>query len=86
MFINQDTVIVGAVGSVLTELFKLFPFIRENVVFRTAVTIIVLVVGNLITEGKFNWESLVGSLIIALTTYRTLIQPIAQSTGLRSQK
>lgn len=79
-------VLAGFVSSVVTEIFKLVPFIRDNNIAKAVTVIVVTLVSSFVAEGKFTLEGFVAASIVALTSYRTIVQPVAASTGLRSQK
>ncbi len=82
---KDTTLLVGALTPIITELLKLFPILRTNSLVTSIIAIILVLIGNFLTEGKFTLDSFVASIVIALTTYKMLVQPLAETGGLRSQ-
>ena len=80
-----NAILAGFVSSVVSEVFKFIPFIRDNTIARAVTIIVVTLVASFVAEGKFNLEGFVAAAVVALTSYRTIVQPIATATGSATQ-
>ncbi len=83
---TPEAAIIGAVTSIVTELLKYVPFLNKNSLTRSLTSIVLLVIGNFVVAGKFSLEVFLQSLVFALTTYKLIVQPVADTTGMKTQK
>lgn len=83
---NPDVIAIGTFGSIVTEIFKYVPFLNTSNLTRSLTAIVVILIGTVLTTGKFDISTFVQSLIVALVAYKSLIQPVAGAAGLRTQK
>lgn len=80
---------LGLGSSALTELMKLIPFLDENEVTRTLTAFAVMTAVTLASIGfdihAWDW-SLFGSVLLwSFVNYKAIVQPIAKTSGLRTQ-
>lgn len=76
---------VGILSSVLSEILKYVPTINQSPLLRALTALVVCLVGTfLFTGGGLN--NLAGVVVTALATYKALVQPLASSMELRTQK
>ncbi len=82
----QNQIIAGVVASIVTEIFKFVPVLRANSITAALTAIVVTLVASYIAAGSFTFTGFIAASVVALTTYSTVVQPVAVSIGLRSQK
>jgi uncharacterized membrane protein len=76
--------LTGAIGSVLTELFKFIPALSKSSL-RKAITAVVIttltVLGYTLVAAHepFTLELVVLSLIFSLGTYKTIVEPVTET-------
>jgi len=76
---------IGMFSSVVTELLKFFPLLNVNELTRALTTIVVVFLGT-ITFSNLSLEGMLSSLLVALVSYKMVIQPVAKVSGLATQK
>ena len=81
----QNQIIAGFVASIVTEIFKFVPQLRANAITTAITAIVVTLVASYIAAGTFTFEGFVAAAVVALTTYTTVVQPVAKVAGLSSQ-
>lgn len=86
MDITINPAVVGLISSVITEVFKYIPFLRQNALTQAITAIVITgVVAFFANNMVFSLDNVVASLVFALVSYKTLIQPIATTTAMRTQ-
>jgi len=86
MEITLNLALVALGASVLTEIVKLFPKIRESDLLKSVVAIIIVaLVAFLSNEYAWNWTYFFGVMAFAFANYKMIIQPVAKATGMKSQ-
>lgn len=81
-----DVIELGFISSVVTEVLKLFPIFNKNAFVKSLVAIVVTTGVVFIMGSEFTVEAVVTSLVVALTSYKMIVQPIASEAGLSTQK
>ena len=76
---------IGIISAIVTEIFKFVPALRQNALVQALVAIVVIAGTTLATGGSFTGDSLVGSLVVALTTYKSVVQPLSKTFNYSSQ-
>lgn len=91
MDITLTPVVLGAVSSVVTEIFKYVPFLNKTPLTR-AITAIVVVIVAVFVSGAVSftdWQSFLvvfsQSLVFALASYKTIVQPVSVSLESKPQ-
>ena len=78
-----DPIIIGLLSSVATELFKFFPFLGKNELTRAITAIAITVLGTyLLGNGITDFPTAITS---ALVSYKVIVQPLAKSSGIKTQ-
>lgn len=82
----MDTYIIGPGAAVVTELLKLFPMLRRNVL---VVAVLGIIVNTLALyqwgPNGLNWHDLVSTLMSSLTMYFAAIKPAMKHWGVVTQ-
>lgn len=77
--------VLGICASVVTEILKFVPQIRQSAVLTGLTTVIVVAVGVFIANGQFSWTSFFNALVFSFASYKVAVQPVAGAMGLKSQ-
>jgi hypothetical protein len=83
--INPSDAVLGLCASIVTEIIKYVPFVRNNALASSIVAIIVVAVGTFVSSGVFTWPTFLNSLASAFLSYKIIVQPIARDVGMRTQ-
>lgn len=92
MEISLTPVVIGAISSVVTEIFKFVPFLNSNETTRAITSVVVVVIGVFISIGfSFStwpefFSTLFQSIVYALASYKVIVQPVATNVGVSTQK
>lgn len=86
MEITLPILITGFLASVLTEIGKLFPIVKNNEIVKSGVAILLAIVGGIIVVGKWDWQTIGSVILSAFISYKFIVQPVANQTGLTTQK
>ena len=82
----MDIVQIGIAGALVSEALKFIPILRQNSITKALTAIVVTLVIALFTSRTFSFEGFVAALIVALTTYTAVLQPVMKAAGASSQK
>ncbi len=89
MDLSVSAYFIGLGSSFLTELFKFIPFLNENELTRTITAFVVMALITLASIGfnvqMWDWSVFVQVLLWSFVNYKTIVQPVASATGLRTQ-
>ncbi len=81
----MNPVETGVASSFITELLKFIPFLRSSTIIQAVLSIVVTCIVTLVSKGDFSFNGIVLALIVSLTTYKTLTEPLADAVGSKSQ-
>jgi len=81
--------LIGLMASAVTELLKLFPLLNKNDITKVFTTVVVMAAGTLWHLGfdvsAWDWN-LFGQVVIwSFVNYKMIVQPVATTTGLKTQ-
>lgn len=77
---------IGFIASLLTEIFKLFPVLGNNSLTKSLVAIMITTVIVYFYGSEFSTEGIVMALVVALTSYKMVIKPVAKQLDFSTQK
>ena len=77
--------LVGLLTAILTEIIKLFPKIGKSEILKSLVAIIIIALGAVVSIG-WSWTNFYWIMLFAFANYKMIVQPVASTLGLRSQK
>ena len=75
---------IGILTSVVSEILKLVPQLNSSSLVKSVVVFVVALVGTYLF-GSVNPQDYAETLIAAFATYKLLVQPAAEYTGLKTQ-
>ena len=78
---------IGLMTSIVTELLKNIPILRSNDIYKAGTAIVVMAVGTVIYLGG-GWDitTFFNVAIFSFLNYKMLVQPLAATANLGSQK
>lgn len=80
MDLSLSVAVVGLASSVLTELLKLFPFLKQNELMASVTAIVVTAIATYFsTAGDFTWPHFASVLLFAFLNYKIIVQPVAKA-------
>ena len=86
MEITFSLALIGLGTSIINEIIKLVPFVRENDAIKSLVAIIVVAVLAFLTNGfEWSWINFYGVMGFAFLNYKMIVQPVATTLRLASQ-
>lgn len=78
---------IGVISSIVIELAKFIPAIKNNKIVVAVTSLLVTALFVLFTSGvELSLESMFFAFGTAFLTYRSVIKPVAEELGLSSQK
>jgi hypothetical protein len=87
MNIVLSTAVTGLVSSVISEIFKFIPALRKNELVSTIVAIIVVAIAAFVSNGMtWSIDNAIAVLVFSLVSYKTVVQPLAQSVNSPTQQ
>ena len=87
MEITLTAAIVGLGVSILTEIVKFFPAIKESDTLKSLVAIIIIAVLAFLTNNmEWSWASFYVVMGFAYLNYKMLVQPVAKALHLPTQQ
>lgn len=81
-----DLIQLGFISSVVTEVLKMLPMLNKNSFVKSMVAILVTTGVVFVMGSEFTVEAVVMALVVALTSYKMVVQPITKEAGLSTQK
>lgn len=82
----EQTALLGFISSVLTEVFKFFPYLRVNATVQAITAIVVAAVVSFVANGyTFSLTNVIATIGFALASYKALVEPVASDMGLSTQ-
>lgn len=78
--------VLGICASVVTEILKLIPQVRNSPLLTSIIAILVVAVGTFIANGQFSWTSFFSALVFSFASYKVAVQPVAGAMGLATQR
>lgn len=78
-----ELVQIGFISSIISYIFNLFPKLGNSGFSRALVAIIITTILSYVYNSEFTFESVITSLVYALTTYKMILQPISEKAGVK---
>ncbi len=82
----ENSILVGTLSSVATEILKFIPFLRSNEITIAVTNIVVVAIGVVASTGTLTVTSFVSALGVSIATYLAAVKPVSGNLGLRSQE
>lgn len=81
--------LIGLLSSMVSELFKLFPFLSGKEIYKVLTAVVVMVGGTLVSikfdTSEWDWNMFSQVIVWSFLNYKMLIQPMAKDLDLQSQ-
>jgi len=79
--ITLPVVLTGFLASVLTEVGKLFPVVKNNKLVNSLLAIVLCFLGGVIIVGKVDLTTTLSVIGWAFINYKLLVQPAVEQVG-----